>query len=92
MQQFLGDPESGLLNLEANHLALAITKKTLDENHFRTVQNTKDRESPSFKIGNRAYFKNKKPGKLDLKWRPGYEIVCMEHDGHYLHIEKQAIG
>ena len=40
MQQFLGDPESGLLNLEAHHLALAIAKKTLDENCFRTVQTT----------------------------------------------------
>ena len=27
MQQFLGDPESGLLNMEAHHLALAIAKK-----------------------------------------------------------------
>ena len=32
MQRFLGDPESGLLNLEAHCLALAIAKKTLDEN------------------------------------------------------------
>ena len=39
MQRFLGDPESGLLNLEAHCLALAIAKKTLDENHFRTAQN-----------------------------------------------------
>ena len=38
MQRHLGDPESGLLNLEAHHLALAIAKKTLDENHFRTAQ------------------------------------------------------
>ena len=37
MQRFLGDPESGLLNLEAHHLALAIAKKTLDENHFRSA-------------------------------------------------------
>ena len=32
MQQFLGDPESGMLNLEAHRLMLAIAKKTLDEN------------------------------------------------------------
>ena len=38
------DLESGLLNLEEHHLALAITKKTLDENHFRTAQKTTDRE------------------------------------------------
>ena len=31
MQRFPRDPESGLLNLEAHHLALAITKKTLSE-------------------------------------------------------------
>ena len=35
MQWFLGDPECGLLNLEAHHLALAIAKKTLDENNFQ---------------------------------------------------------
>ena len=40
MQQFLRDPESGLINLQAHHLALAITKKTLDENCFRTAQKT----------------------------------------------------
>ena len=67
MQWFLGDLESGLLNLEAHHLALAMAKKTLDENHFRTVQKTTDREPPFFQIGNRFYFKNKQPGKWDLK-------------------------
>ena len=72
MQQFLGDPESGLFKLAAHHLALAIAKKTLDENHFRTVQKTTDRKPPSFKIGNRVYFKNKQLGKWDLKWVPGY--------------------
>ena len=72
MQQFLGDLVSGLLNLEAHHLALAITKKTLDEICFRTAQKTTDRELPSFKIGNRVSFNNKQPGKWDLKWRPGY--------------------
>ena len=92
MQWFLGDPESGLLNLEAHHLALAIAKKTLDENCFRTSQKTMDREPPSFKIGYRVYFKNKQPGKWDLKWRPGYRIVCIEHDRHNIHIENQATG
>ena len=24
--------------------------------------------------------------------RPGYQIVHIEHDGHYLHIENQATG
>ena len=37
MQRFLGDPESGLLNLEAHHLALAIAKKIPDENHFQNA-------------------------------------------------------
>ena len=80
MQQFLGDPDSGLLNLEAPCLALALAKKTLDKNLFRTAQKTTDRQAPSFKLGDRVYFKNKQPGKWDLKWRPGYMIVCIEHD------------
>ena len=58
MQCFLGDPESGLINLKAHWLTLAILKKTLDENHFRTAQITMDREPTSFKIGDRVYFKN----------------------------------
>ena len=53
---------------------------------------TMDREPPSFKIGDRIYFKNRQPGKWDLKWRPGYKIIHIECDGHYLHIENQASG
>ena len=49
MQCFLGDPESGQLNLDVHWLTLAIVKKTLDENCFRTAQKTIDREPPSFK-------------------------------------------
>ena len=37
MQQFLGDPDSGMLNLEAHRLAVASTKKMLDENCFKTA-------------------------------------------------------
>ena len=51
-----------------------------------------DRTPPSFNIGDRVYFKNEQPGEWDLKWRPGYRIVCIECDGHYLHIENQATG
>ena len=49
-----------------------------------------DRQPPSFKLGDRIYFKNKQPGKWNLKCKPSYRIVCIEHDGHYLHIEIQA--
>ena len=75
MQQFLGDPDSGMLKLEAHRLALAIGKKKVDEYCFKTAQKTMYRTQPSFKIGDRVYFKNKQPGKWDLKWRPGYMIV-----------------
>ena len=51
-----------------------------------------DREPPSYKISDRVYFKNKQAGKWDLKWRPGYRIVHIEHDRHYLPIENQAMG
>ena len=78
MQQFLGNPESGLLNLEAHYLALVITKKTLDKTHFKTSQITMDRKPTSLKIGDRVYFKNKQPDKWDLKWRLGYRIVHMD--------------
>ena len=92
MQHFLGNPESGLLNLEVHQLALSIPKKTLHENCFRNGQKTMEREPPSFKLGDRVYFKNKQPGKWDLKSRPRYRIVCIECKGHYLHINNQAMG
>ena len=92
MQRFLGNQEFGLLNVEAHHLALAIAKKTLDENCFRTAQKTTHREAPSFMIGDRVYFRNEQPGKWDLKWRSGYQIVCIECNGHYIHIKNQPTG
>ena len=57
IQWFLGDPDSGLLKLEVHCLALAIAKKTLDENCFRTAEKTMDRKPPSFNIGDWVYFK-----------------------------------
>ena len=72
MQCFLGDPNSRMLNLETHRLALAIAKKTLDDNRFKMAQKIMDQTPPSFKIGDTVYFKNKQPGKWDLKWRPEY--------------------
>ena len=92
MQHFLGDPDSGKLNLETHRLALAIAKMTLHENRFTATQKTLAREKPAFQIRDHVYFKNKQPGKWDLKWRSGYRIVCIEHDGHFIHIENQATG
>ena len=92
MQHFLGDPDSGMLNLETHRLAIAIAKKTLVENRFKTAQKTMAWRNPAFQVGDHVYFKNKQPNKWDLKWRPRYRIVCIECDGHFLHIENQATG
>ena len=92
MQHFLGDPDSGKLHLQTHSLALAIAKKTLDENRFTATQKTLVRDSPAFQVGDCVYFKNKQPGKWDLKWRPRYWIVCIECNGHFIHIENQATG
>ena len=51
MLQFLGDPDSGILNLEAHRLALAFAKKMLNENHFKIAQKTMDSTPPFFKVG-----------------------------------------
>ena len=91
MQCFLGNPDSRLLHLEAYQLILAIAKKALDENLFQNAQKTMDREPPSFKQGDRVYYKENNQ-EMDLKWRPRYRIVCIECDGHYLHIENQTMG
>ena len=66
-----------MLNLETHRLALAIAKKTLDENRFTATQETMARDKPAFQIGDHVYFKNKQPGKWDLKWRPRYRIVTL---------------
>ena len=47
MQHFLGDPDSGMLNLETHRLALAIAKKTLDEHRFTSIQKTMARDKPA---------------------------------------------
>ena len=60
----MGDPDSGMLNLEAHRPELAIAKKMLDENCFKTAQKTMDRTPPSFKIGDRVYFKNKQAWQM----------------------------
>ena len=90
MQCFLGDPYSGMLNLQMHRLALAIAKKTLDENRFPATPKMMARDKPAFQIGDHVYFKNKQPSKWDLKWRPGYRTVCIECNGHFFHIENQA--
>ena len=75
-----------------HRLALTIAKKTLDENRFTATQKTMARDKLALQIGDCVYFKNKQPGKWDLKWRPGYNIVHIEHDGHFIHIKNQATG
>ena len=92
MQHFLGYPDSGKLHLETHRLALAIAKKILDENGFTAIQKTTSRNNPAFQVGDRVYFTNKQPRKWDLKWRPSYQIVRIECNRHFIHIENQATG
>ena len=92
IQQFLGYPQSGGLDLKSHSLALVIAKKTLDENIFKHAQKTRDNTPPNVKVGDRVYFKNKQPGKLDLKWRVGYRTVCIEHSRYHFYIDKQGTG
>ena len=54
MQQFLNDAKSGHLDLELHCLALALAKKTLDENRFKHAQKTTDHTPPNFKVVDRV--------------------------------------
>ena len=92
LTRFLGNPDSGLLCLDQHQLSLSIAKKYLDDHRFLTAEKMKDRAEPGFKVGDRVYFKNKTPGKWDLKLRAGYRIVRIEGKGCYLYIENQATG
>ena len=67
MQCLLGDPDSSMLNPEIHRLALAIANKILDENRFKTAQKTMAWENPAFQVGDRVCFRNRQPGKWDLK-------------------------
>ena len=49
-------------------------------------------EKPAFQIGDHVYFKDKQPGKWDLKLRPRYRIIHIVYDGHFIHIENQTTG
>ena len=90
LTRFLGDPDSGLLCLNQHRLSLSIAKKYLDDHRFLTAEKMTDRAEPGFKVGDRAYFKNKTPGKWDLRWRAGYRIIQIEHKECYLHIKKPS--
>ena len=68
MQCFLEDPDSGEIKSGTHRLALAIAKKTLDKNRFTASQKTLARDKPAFQTRDCVYFKNKQPGKWDLKW------------------------
>ena len=57
MLQFLGDPDTGCLDLMSHHLALATAKKTLHENRFKHAQKTINCTPPNFKVGDREFFK-----------------------------------
>ena len=92
LTRFLGDLDSELLCLNQHQLSMFIAKKYLDDHRFLTAEKTTDRAEPGFIVGDRVYFKNKTPGKWDLKWRAGYRIIWIECKGHYLHIENQATG
>ena len=67
LTRFLGDPDSRLLSLDQHRLSLSIAKKYLDEHRFLTAEKMTDRAEPGFKVRDRVYFKNKTPGKWDLK-------------------------
>ena len=49
-QPFLGDTDSGCLDLKSHHLALAKAKKTLDENQFKHAQKTTNCTPSNFKV------------------------------------------
>ena len=93
MQHFLGDPDSGKLHLETHRLALAIAKKTLDENRFTATQKTVSRDNPAFQVGDHVYFQEQTTQKMGFKvetWLS--DSPCIECNGHFIHIENQATG
>ena len=77
MQRFLGNPDSSKLHLETHRLALAIAKKTLDENRYTATQKTVSRDNLTFQIGDHVYFKNKPTRQM------GFEVETQIPDCPY---------
>ena len=67
MQCFLGDPDSSMLNLETHRLVLAIAKKTLDENRFKTAQKTMAQEKPAFQVGDHGILQEQAAWQMGLE-------------------------
>ena len=78
MQNFLGDPDSSMLNLETHRLALAIAKKTLDENRFKTAQKTMARDKSAFQVGHCLVFQEQAAWQMGLKMEdPDIELFAL---------------
>ena len=77
-----------MLNLEAHRLALAIAKKMLDENHFKTTQKTMDRTPPSFKIGDKSIFQEQAAWQMGSQVETWIQNCPNWGNGHFLHIKK----
>ena len=69
MQCFLGDPDSGKLHLKTHRLALAIAKKTLDENRFTATQKPLSRDNPAF--------------QEQTTWKMGFKVETQISDCPY---------
>ena len=87
MQCFMGDPDSGKLHLETHRLALAIAKKTLDKNRFTDFQ-----RQPHLSNQRSCILQKQTTRQMGLEVETRYWIVCIEHNGHYIHIKNQATG
>ena len=56
-----------MLNLETHRLALAIAKKTLDENRFKTAQKTIARDKPTLPSRKSCIFQEQAAWQMGLK-------------------------
>ena len=85
----LGDPTSEMINLEAHRLTLAIAKKTLDENCFKTAQKTTDRQPPS-RLVTWYNSKTSNPASRTSSGDQVTELSELSVMDTFLHIENQA--
>ena len=77
MQHFLGNPDLGKLHLETHRLALAIAKKTLDENRFTATQKTLSRDNPAFSSWRSCTFQEQ------TTWKMGFKVETQISDCPY---------
>ena len=61
---------------QSHHLALAIARKTWDENRFKHAKNARNLIPPNFEVDDRVFFKNQATWQMTPKMQNRFKIYA----------------